>query len=178
MFGTMITTERLLLRPWRESDLAPFARMNADPEVRRYFPGTQTAAESNATARRLMGYYDEYGYTFFAAELRATANFIGFIGLIRPDGELGFPDGCLEAGWRLDKAFWGQGLATEGARACVDYAFMTLDAPAVGAITAVMNAPSRKVMAKLGMVCTREFLHPQIDPTHSVAPHVLYVRWR
>ena len=178
MFGTMITTARLFLRAWREEDLPPFARMNADAEVRRYFPGTQTTAESNASARRIMGYQEDYGHTYFAAELRATAAFIGFVGMIRPDASIGFPEHCLELGWRIDKAYWGQGLATEGAGACMDYAFTHLDAPVVGAITTVSNAPSRRVMEKLGMRCTREFLHPDIDRNSPVAAHVMYLRYR
>ena len=170
-----LLTPRLCFRPWRESDLASFAAMNADPEVRRYFPGTQTRQESDASVARFRRHEDEQGFTFQATELRESGQFIGFVGLMRPGEGKGFPPGALEAGWRLDRSVWGQGLATEGARAWVDYAFRELGVPAVGAITTVENMPSRRVMEKLGMEFVREFLHPDIDPAHPIAPHVLYL---
>ena len=174
----MLTTQRLLLRPWQSTDRAPFARMNADAQVRRYFPGMLTRAASDASVDRFEAHYLEHGITFLAAELLQTGAFIGFIGMIYPDKEVPLPAGSLEAGWRLAPAYWGRGLATEGAAACISYAFGELTVPAVGAITTVTNQPSRRVMEKVGMTYLEEFLHPGIDPQSSVALHVAYVRWR
>ena len=172
----MIETPRLLLRPWQDSDLAPFAAMNADPEVRRYFPSTQTRAESDASVGRYRKHFTEHGFTFFAAELLGTAAFVGFVGLVKPGTGKPFPENSLEAGWRLAKAHWGKGLATEAARACIAYGFGELGAAHIGAITTVANAPSINVMRKVGMRHVADFMHPEIDPADPVAPHVLYLR--
>ena len=172
----MLATKRLLLRPWKDADLAPFAAMNADPEVRRYFPGLLTKEESDASVRRFMRHHATHGHTFFAAELLATGEFVGFVGLVVPETNLPFSKGCLEIGWRLARAYWGRGLATEAARSCVTYALRDLSAPAVGAITTVTNAPSINVMRKLDMELVEKFLHPAIDPEDPIAPHVLYER--
>ena len=168
-------TPRLLLRPWREADKAPFARMNANPEVRRYFPGLLTEAESNAAVDRYQADDSEHGYTFWAAELRSTGEFIGFVGLHPPNPAYNFPPGAPELGWRLDQPFWGRGYATEAALACRDFAFNELSAPAVGAVTTVTNEPSMNVMHKLGMKHVSNFMHPEIDPVDPIAPHVLYM---
>ena len=172
----MIVTPRLLLRPWQDSDLAPFAAMNADSEVRRYFPGTQTRAESDASVERYREHFAEHGFTFFATELRETGVFVGFVGLIVPGEGKPFPENSLEAGWRLAKNYWGHGLATEAARACVQYGLNDLGAAHVGAITTVANEPSINVMRKVGMVHVASFMHPDIDPASPIAPHVLYLR--
>ena len=84
------------------------------------------------------------------------------------------PAGYLEAGWRIDRAHWGKGLATEGGAACVRYALDDRGAAGVGAITTVTNAPSINVMRKVGMTVGPHFMHPDIDPADPVAPHVLY----
>lgn len=170
----MIVTPRLLLRPWKPADRAPFARMNADPEVRRYFPDVLTVEESDASIDRFTAHYDRYGYTFFAAELRDDHTFVGFVGLINAHENIPLPDGYLEAGWRIDRAYWGKGLATEGALACVRYALEDLGAAGVGAITTVANAPSINVMRKTGMTLRQQFMHPDIDAGDPIAPHVLY----
>ena len=149
--------------------------MNANPEVRRYFPGLLTEAESNASVDRFMAEDSEHGYTFWAAELRSTGEFIGFVGLHPADPGYNFPPGVPELGWRLDNAHWGKGYATEAAIACRDFAFNELGAPAIGAVTTVTNEPSMNVMRKLGMKHEHDFLHPLIDPTDPIAPHVLYM---
>ena len=174
----MLTTERLLIRSWKETDLAPFAAMNADPEVRRYFPSLQTTDESNASVRRYQTHEAEHGVTFWAVEHLGTGEFIGFVGLIVPGDDIPLPAGCLEIGWRLATAHWGKGLATEAAQACLDYAFNELKVPSIGAITTVNNLPSMRVMEKLGLTKRSTFLHPAIDPADPIAPHVLYLRER
>lgn len=145
-----LRTARLVLRRWRESDLAPFRRMNADPEVMRFFAGPQDAEQSDATARRLMNFAEAAGIGPWAVELPGEASFIGFVGCWPTRPQLPFAP-AIEVGWRLDRAFWGRGYAPESARAALVDAFGRAGIPEVVACTAAANAPSRQVMAKLGM---------------------------
>ncbi len=170
-----IETPRLLLRPWRESDREPFARMNADPKVREFFPALQSRAESDATVDWLEGGMQRHGFTFFAAELRETGEFIGFTGLGIPSFEAHFTP-CVEIGWRLATAYWNQGLATEGARAALRFGFDELGLDEIVAFTVPANIRSRRVMEKLGMTYdpADDFDHPRIPEGHPLRPHVLY----
>lgn len=113
-----IETPRLLLRAWRDEDREPFARMTADPRVMEFFPALLTREESNALVDRAQAGLARDGFTMFAAELRRTGEFVGFIGLSKPGFESHFTP-CVEVGWRLAAEHWNQGLATEGARAAL-----------------------------------------------------------
>jgi RimJ/RimL family protein N-acetyltransferase len=175
-----IETERLLLRPWRNSDLAPFSTMNADPRVRRFFPSLLTRKESDASVKLFRQSYKQDGFCFFAAELRATEKFIGFIGIERLPFRLPrVPQDAVEIGWRLTPEVWGQGLATEGARAVLDFAFQRIGLQEVVAITVPTNLPSRRVMEKLGMTYDSrdDFDHLHIADGHPLKRHVLYRLW-
>jgi ribosomal-protein-alanine N-acetyltransferase/3-dehydroquinate dehydratase/shikimate dehydrogenase len=81
---------------------------------------------------------------------------------------------CVEIGWRLARPWWGQGFATEGARAALAYGFECLDLPEIVSFTVPANTRSRRVMEKLGMRYTEDFEHPHIDPGHPLCGHVLY----
>jgi RimJ/RimL family protein N-acetyltransferase len=171
----MLTTDRLTLRPWREEDRAPFAAMNADPEVMRYFPSVQTRAESDASVDRLMARQEAHGFCFWAAEGRVSGTFVGMIGIQHaPEAVPAAP--AIEIGWRLDRAVWGQGLAPEGARAALAFVFFHVGAREVVAFTAVANTPSRRVMEKIGMTRDMEgdFDHPLVPEGSAVRAHVLY----
>lgn len=173
----MIETERLILREWRESDLAPFAAMNADPQVRRFFPSTLTREQSDASVDRFRQSQNQDGFCFFAAELRATQKFIGFIGLQRMSFHLRrIAPRSVEIGWRLMPEVWGQGLATEGACAALRFAFDKLCLEEVLAFTVPANLPSRRVMEKLGMThdLQDDFDHPNVVVGHPMRRHVLY----
>ncbi|MGH9740384.1 MAG: GNAT family N-acetyltransferase [Candidatus Acidiferrales bacterium] len=173
----MITTERLILRPWKDEDLAPFAAMNADPAVREFFPGLLTREQSDASARRAQVKYALHGFTMFAAEITATGEFIGFIGLDPMDFAIpGIAQPTVEIGWRLARAHWGKGLATEGAQAVMRYAFDTLRLPEIVSITVPANIRSRRVMEKIGMthMPTLDFDHPRIAEGHPLRRHVVY----
>lgn len=108
-------TERLFMRQWRPSDRAPFAELNADPRVMEYFPAPLERDESNALADRCQALIEQRGWGFWAVELKASAEFIGFLGLHVPIAELPFSP-CVEIGWRLAFQHWHKGLATEAAR--------------------------------------------------------------
>ena len=177
-------TDRLILRQWQASDYPVFAEMNADPQVMEYFPTPLTSAESNALADRLKALIVERGWGFWAVELKATGQFMGFVGLHSQDGDSGIPHAPLvEIGWRLSSIYWGQGYATEAAFAALDYAFEQLAVGQVYAFTALQNMPSQRVMQKLSMVnCQQDFDHPKLPDGHPLQRHCLYsidrTKWR
>ena len=168
-----IETERLLLRPWKDSDLAPFTRMNRDPEVMRFFPATLEPAQTEALYRDLAQELSAYGYGPFAAEEKAGGNFIGFIGFHQARLAVSFCP-CVEIGWRLDKAYWGKGYAAEGARACLAHGFSVFALNEVYSFTSLLNHPSQRVMQKLGMQKALHFDHPEIPAGHPLRPHICY----
>ena len=171
----VIQTERLRLRPWRESDREPFARLNADPHVMRFFPAPLSRPESDTMVDRIEAQMTARGFTLYAAESIETGAFIGFIGLSVPSFAAHFTP-CVEIGWRLAADWWNRGLATEGARAVLRHAFDALRLEEVVAMTAAVNLPSRRVMEKLGMTYdpADDFDHPRISAGHPLRPHVLY----
>src|SRR5258707_5171181 len=118
-------TERLFLRRWRPADRAPFAVMNADPQVTEFLGGCLSREESDRMADRFEQHFVVHGFGLFAAELKSDGSFIGDIGLAVPGFDAHFMP-CVEIGWRLAQPYWGQGLATEGARAVLEYAFHVL----------------------------------------------------
>ncbi|MGC1873009.1 MAG: GNAT family N-acetyltransferase [Acidobacteriaceae bacterium] len=173
----MIETERLRLRRWREADLPAFAAMNADPNVRRYFSSRLTREESDASVARFIRMYALDGYAFMATELRKNSEFIGLIGIQRMSFLLpGRSVPAVEIGWRLNEKSWGKGLATEGARACLDRAFGQFRLPEVVAFTTPANLPSRRVMEKIGMTRNPDddFDDPRIPAGNPCQRHVLY----
>lgn len=171
----IIRTERLLLRQWRESDFEPFARLNADPKVMEYFPGLKTREESDHSVHLFSAHIEKCGWGLFAAELAATGEFIGFIGLAEVDFEAEFTP-AIEIGWRLAYKHWGKGYATEGALALLHYAFKVLKLEEIVSFTATGNKRSRAVMEKIGMHPDPkgDFDHPKISAGHPLQRHVLY----
>lgn len=170
-----IETERLILRRWRETDREPFARMNSDPAVMEFMPKLLTREESDALVDRAEAHFAAHGYGPWAAELRATGEFIGFVGLSIPRFESHFTP-CVEIGWRLAKEHWGRGLATEGAHEVVGHAFGNLRLAELVSFTSVGNTRSRRVMEKIGMThdVADDFDHPSLPEGHWLRRHVLY----
>lgn len=171
----IVRTERVWLRRWRDDDLEPFAALNADPEVMEHFPSVQTRAESDAAAARLRAFIETHGYGFWALELPGVAPFAGFVGLKPVPPEVPFAP-AIEIGWRLARAYWGRGYATEAARAALEYGFTALQLDAIVAMTAASNLRSRRVMEAIGMQrdAAGDFEHPLVAEGHRVRPHVLY----
>ena len=172
-------TPRLLLRPWRDEDFEPFRALNADPQVREFFPGTLSAAQSDTEAARIRQHQAERGFTFWAVELPGIAPFIGITGLVVPGFTAHFTP-CVEIGWRIAKDYWGQGYATEAANAALDFGFSQFGLAEIVALTVPANTRSRRVMEKLGMTHDEadDFDHPRLEPGHSLRRHVLYRRAR
>ena len=172
-----LETPRLTLRRWQEADREPFAEMNADPIVMHYFESTFTRQQSDETIERYLAAFNRDGFSFFAAILRDTGTFAGTIGLqVMRDAVPNLPQPAVEIGWRLTQSAQGKGLATEGARIIVDYAFNKLGFNEVVAITALPNRASRHVMEKLGMTHRPEldFDHPRVPAGHQYQRHTLY----
>lgn len=168
-----LSTPRLHLRQWLPEDFAPFAALNADPQVMACFPSPLTPSQSDDLAARIQGNIARDGWGFWALELKATGAFIGFTGLNRPDGLPFSP--CVEVGWRLAAAHWGKGLATEAASAALDFAFNQLAETRVVAFTATTNRRSQAVMARLGMTDTGEnFDHPSVPEDSPLREHLLF----
>lgn len=140
-----------------------------------YLPRVLSKQESDALAERIEAHFRQHGFGLYAAELQQNAGFIGFIGLNVPSFEAPFTP-CVEIGWRLAAAYWGQGLATEGAKAIVHHGFETLGLDELVSFTASANARSRRVMEKLGMTHNPadDFEHPRLPPAHPLRHHVLY----
>jgi RimJ/RimL family protein N-acetyltransferase len=170
-----LRTERLVLRRWRKSDRLPFRQINADPRVMEFFPEPLDAAASDAAYDRVQEHFDRHGFGFFAVDLLEPNSFIGFIGLFVPSFGAPFMP-AVEIGWRLAFDHWGKGLATEGARAALNYGFNALELEQIVSFTVPTNLRSRHVMEKLGMTHdTRDdFDHPQIPEGHTLKRHVLY----
>jgi RimJ/RimL family protein N-acetyltransferase len=172
-----LVTERLIMRRWQDSDRAPFADLNADPEAMRWFPATLDRAASDAMIDSIETRFERQGYGFWALEVAATGMFIGFTGLNPlPAGVPGA--GGLEVGWRLARHAWHRGYATEAGRAALGVAFDGLCVPGIWSLTAVLNAPSRAVMRRLGLTETARFEHPRIPAGDPLRPQVAYHRTR
>ena len=164
MIHPSVETERLLLRPWRPAeDLDALAAVNADPAVMRWVtPNRPLRREETADfLDRVIRHWDEHGFGLWALvpRLEAGAGCIGLAGLAIPS----FLPAVLptvEVGWRLDSAWWGRGLATEAARASVEFGFERLGLRSIVAIVDPGNAPSLRVAEKLGMRPGPDRLHP------------------
>ncbi len=179
-----LETERLVLRQWRASDRAAFARMNTDPRVMEYFPSPLTREQSDALVGRIEAHWRTHGFGLYVVDLKVGARdgrpsderqFIGYIGLARPSFEIDFTP-CVEIGWRLDADVWGRGLATEGARAVVEHALGALGLDEIVSFTVPANVRSRRVMEKIGMTHDErdDFDHPLLADGHPLRRHVLY----
>jgi RimJ/RimL family protein N-acetyltransferase len=145
-----LETERLRLRQWQDSDYPAFASLNADPQVMEFFPAPLEHAASDAMAARCQALIAEQGWGFWAVECKASQDFIGFVGLNMPQYDLPCSP-CVEVGWRLAYPFWGQGFATEAARACLNFGFETLKLTEIVSFTSVLNLRSQAVMERLQM---------------------------
>ncbi|MDO6748562.1 GNAT family N-acetyltransferase [Gilvimarinus sp. 1_MG-2023] len=169
-----LSSARVKLRQWQTSDLPVFAALNRDPEVMAYCPDLLSPTASDQLASRLQADIAKRGWGFWAAELKATGEFIGFVGLNTPSADLPFSP-CVEIGWRLARPYWRSGYATEAAKTALKFGFNALGLPEIVAFTSQQNFRSRAVMLRLGMHNTEQnFLHPHIAPDSPLAEHVLF----
>lgn len=172
----MIATERLVLRRWRDDDLAAAFAMNGDPEVMRHFPATLDRAESDAAVARWNERIDREGMGPMAVERRDDGEVLGFCGCWR----IAFPcpiEGEIEIGWRLRREAWGQGYARKAAMAALAHGFAVSNAAQITAMTVPGNTRSWGLMERLGMVRRAEldFDHPHIEAGSPLRRHIVYV---
>jgi RimJ/RimL family protein N-acetyltransferase len=165
--------EQVTLRQWRDCDLEPYAAMNADPAVMRYFPALLTHEQSEVSLNRQRALIEQRGWGLWALDVDGT--FAGFTGLSVPTFEAGFMP-CVEAGWRLRREYWGQGIAYRAALSALDYGFRVLKLSQIVSFTAAVNVPSRRLMERLGFVHdpASDFEHPSIPQGNELRHHVLY----
>ena len=167
-------TSRLRLRQWQESDREPFASMNADPAVMEFFPALQSRTASDASIDAWQSQFAAQGWSNWAAEFIESSQFIGFVGLSVPRRVLPFSP-CVEIGWRLARAFWGRGLATEAAQGALRVGLERLGLTEIVSFTAVGNHRSRAVMERIGMRnAEQDFEHPGVPEGHPLRLHCLY----
>jgi len=164
-----------VLRAWRDEDFEPFAHLNSDPEVMRWFPSTYSAEQSNASAAWIREHLRSEGWGLWALEVPGVSSFCGFVGLNTVPFEASFTP-AVEIGWRLDRPWWGAGYATEAARACLIFGFATLGLAQIVSFTTTQNVRSRGVMERLGMTHdpVHDFDHPNIPDGHPLKRHVFY----
>jgi RimJ/RimL family protein N-acetyltransferase len=172
---TELLTERLRLRRWLPRDRAPFAALNADPEVMRYFPNPLSREQSDAFVDQIELRFEREGWGFWALEERATHAFLGFTGLSRPSFAAHFMP-AVEIGWRLARAAWGRGYAAEAARAASAFGFEHAGLTEIVSFTTAANERSRAVMRRLGMTHDpgEDFDHPSLPAGDALRRHVLY----
>lgn len=171
----MLETERLILRRWRRSDFAPFAALNADARVMAHFLRPLPAADSDALIARLQDHWSDHGFGVGAVERKADGVFLGMAGLAWARFNAPVCP-CVEIGWRFAAEHWGQGFATEAARAWAAHGFETLGLAEIVAFVVPANLRSQAVTARLGMRRdpARDFDHPLLPEGHPLQPHWLF----
>ena len=165
--------ERVLLRPWRESDLAPLSVLNGDAESMRYMRAALTRAGSDEWAARMQAHIAEHGWGFWVVEHPGVAPFIGVVGLATIPWQERFTP-AVEIGWRIALGFRRRGYAEEAARLALRFGFGTLGLGEIVAFTVPPNEPSWRLMERLGMRADGDFDHPRMPNGHRFKRHLLY----
>lgn len=148
-----LSTERLLLRGWRDDDLDAYAEILADIEVVRTLGHDRPLDRAEAWRSMALhaGMWALRGYGNWVLERREDGRFLGRAGLFQPEGWPG-----LEVGWTLGRSFWGNGYATEAGRAAIDYAWEVLGAEEILSVILPVNLRSRRVAERLGLSPARD----------------------
>ncbi len=170
-----LETKRTRLRAWRESDLEPFAALNADPEVMEHFPAPYSREETAAQIQAFQQRLETGGLGYFALEIKPEDRFAGFVGLNQVTFEAPFTP-AVEIAWRLARWAWGRGYASEAARRCLAYGFEERGLDRIAAFTARPNLRSQAVMQRIGMTHdpALDFEHPRVAEGHRLRRHVFY----
>ena len=172
---TILRTRRLILRQWKDSDLLPFAKMNADHRVMEFMLGKMTKEETCQSIEGIKKHFDAHGFGRWAVELTESGKFIGFVGISIPPYTLPFSP-CVEIAWRICPEEWGRGYAPEAAKEVLRDGFERVGLEEIVSFTTLTNLKSRRVMEKLGMQhCPdQNFDHPMVPEGHRLRRHVLY----
>jgi RimJ/RimL family protein N-acetyltransferase len=159
----LLETERLRLRAFTPDDAGRLYELNADRDVMWFLTGGEPTPREEVRDRVVpyfLGFYERHGrggLGYWAAETRDAREFLGWFHL-RPDEA-----GGVDVGYRLRKAAWNQGYATEGARALVGWSFTRLGATRVTGHTMTVNQASRRVLEKSGLALIRTY-HDDAQP--------------
>jgi RimJ/RimL family protein N-acetyltransferase len=173
-------TERLIIRPWRESDRADYLATCNTEAVTANLGGPAKVEDIDAAIGRIRKSQQDNGFCFWAVERKSDGAFLGYCGLKLANLQgTPFADD-IEIGWRLREDAWGKGYATEAAAAVLDWAWANLDADRIVSFTITANEPSRRVMERIGMTrrADLDFAHPSFAPDHPLSGHVAYVAER
>lgn len=174
---TPISTQRLILRNWRDGDRALFHQINSDERVMEFFPFRRSRAEADAKLDAFRAEIERDGFGWTAAEVADSGECIGFVGLHGTEHKPVPTPGAVEIGWRLAPQYWGKGYVTEAARAWLDFGFETLGLDEIVSFAVHDNTRSSAVMERIGMRRdpARDFDHPHVPESHPhLKPHVFY----
>ncbi len=172
-----LSTLRLILRHWRDDDMAPYMAMTADADGMKHLGGIKTAAEATDTAAKYKAHFAEHGYGFWVIEVPGLTHFAGIAGLKHGDIDIpAIPAPWIEIGWQLVHDHWGHGYATEAAQAALNHGLREHHIPEVIAFTAVDNKRSRRVIDRLGMIYDpkADFDYPTLAATDPTRRRVVY----
>ncbi len=171
----VLETKRMILREWKDEDIVSFAAMNQDPKVMEFFPSILNYEESVNIVSRARLQFKEEGFCLFAVEIKASGEFIGFVGLSVPRFNAHFTP-CVEIGWRIASQYWGQGYATEAAKEVLHAAFKKYNLKEVVSFTSLLNRRSIRIMEKIGLQHDPkdDFDHPSLPIDHPLRRHVLF----
>lgn len=167
----MIRTDRLLLRRWRDADRAPFAALNADPQVMEHMQGLLLREASDAFIDRIEAHWAEHGWGLWAVEIPGVVPFIGYVGLWPAHYVTGDP--MVEVGWRLAREYWGNGYVTEAAGEALRFGFEVVGLEEIVSFTVPQNERSWRVMQRIGLQrdVAGDFDHPRVDA--AAYPHLV-----
>ena len=169
----LFQSERLGFRNWSENDIYEMTFISGDPEVMNCFPAVATPKQTKEFMSKMSAMCEEKNYCYFAVDRLEDQQFMGFIGLCEQNFEADFTP-CIDIGWRLGKAFWNNGYATEGAKKCLDYAFQELHLKKIISTAPEINMTSIHVMEKIGMKKKSNFKHPRLKGNERLENCVCY----
>jgi RimJ/RimL family protein N-acetyltransferase len=171
-----IETERLILREWREDDVAPLLAICTDPRVMKFLGPPQSEGETRAAIARQRGHQERLGHCYWALERKADSEMIGFCGLQPEPEAIPVIGGLPDIGWRLAHRAGGNGDAREAATASLDWGFANLADDTIWAITVGANTLSWGLMDRLGMTRHHDldFDHPNVADDSPLKRHIAY----
>ena len=169
----LFQSDRLGFRNWIDSDTPKMIDISSDPDVMEFFQAIATKIQTVEFIGKMKLMYIEKGYCYFAVDQLKDESFIGFIGLYYQTYESQFTPG-VDIGWRLNKKYWNNGLATEGAKKCLDYGFNKLGLENIISTTPIINTKSIRVMEKIGMQKLADFKHPRLKLNEKLENCVCY----
>lgn len=169
----LFTSNRLGFRNWSINDLDAISVINSNQQVMEFFPSIQNREQTNDFIERMQQHFESTGFCYFAIDHLEQQECIGFIGLCLQTF-LPKKGNFVDIGWRLSPNYWNQGLATEGARACLKYGFEELNLQEIYSIAPAANEKSQKIMQKIGMNLIETFDHPKLMDNDRLRTCVLY----